>query len=127
METEYTVAEREGAFIDVVVQTNDVVDVGTNCRLTTVDGSAIAGKDHNITLSRNDHEHLISSGSDYITLHDSFIMFSSHRESVRINITNDDVVEDSEMFTVRLSSASNDVRIVGDNSATVTIIDSDSM
>ncbi len=40
----YTVAERSGAFVDVVVQTTSVSEVGQACVLTTEAGTAVAGK-----------------------------------------------------------------------------------
>ena len=40
----YTVAEGEGAFVDIIVETTDVAGVGQMCVLTTVAGSAMGGK-----------------------------------------------------------------------------------
>ena len=37
-------AEQEGAFVDVMVQTTDVTDVGQSCMLTTEAITAMAGK-----------------------------------------------------------------------------------
>ena len=44
VETMYTVAEGEGAFVDIVVRTTNVVGVGQVCVLTTEADSAVAGK-----------------------------------------------------------------------------------
>ena len=53
-------------------------------------------------------------------------MFTGSRQTVSIPIINDDVVEATEMFTVDLTSGSDDVTISGPSTATVTITDSDS-
>ena len=65
--------------------------------------------------------------SDYEVLSSSPVSFgSSLVQTVRINIANDDFVEPTEMFRVRLSSTNSDVMIAGQDFADVTITDSDS-
>ena len=52
--------EREGAVVNVVVQTNDINSVGQACVLTTVAGTAIEGKAmHIITLSSRKSDQLV--------------------------------------------------------------------
>ncbi len=56
------------------------------------------------------------------------MVFSSNpRQTVRINIVDDNAVEETEMFRVRLSSSDPGVQISGQDFATVTITDVDSM
>ena len=55
------------------------------------------------------------------------VVFTSPRQTVRIPIINDNFVEPTEMFRVRLSStAPGSVAVTGPDLATVTITDADS-
>ncbi len=81
-----------------------------------------------IFVSKKKPTLLFPPGSDYVALSSVPVVFSiGPQQAVRINIVDDNVVEQTEMFIVRLSSASPGVLIRGaQDFATVIIIDSDS-
>ena len=110
----YTVNEADGTVTLTVTRTGGLVLVAS-ANYSTSDGTAHAGSDY-------------SARSGTITFPSSIndTTGGSVRQTITIPITNDTFSENSETFSVNLSSPSSNATIGSPSSAVVTIIDDDS-
>lgn len=67
----------------------------------------------------------ITEMTDYVPMNQLFIFQSNTPMCASVNITDDGVVEDMEVFQVILSSSDPDVNIGTNGTASITILDND--
>lgn len=81
-------------------------------------------------FSVSTHQGTATAGSDYVTVTNSPLTFTPGGvtlQRITVDITDDDLIEGTELFTASLSTTSSFTRIGTINETTVRIIDDDGM
>ena len=125
--TSYTVTEGDDGFAELILVRSGYLNRTTIVTVTTADGSA-TGKNKTILLLqfRNTFFSPPSAGSDYTTTSEEVTFEAgSTRTTVTVPITDDNEVENENIFTAVLSSSGSNNIMIGEDAATVTIVDDD--